>query len=155
MTLDLASPAFSADGDIPTVHTCDGAGTPPPLIWSGAPAGTKSFALIVDDPDAPDPKAPKRTFVHWVVWDIPPSVTKLPAEGARAGYREGKNDDKGRGYSGPCPPVGRHRYVFKLYALDTMLGDLGEPTKAELERAMQDHVLTRAELVGRYARASR
>jgi len=146
VTLKLSSPAFSDHADIPAAHTCDGAGTPPPLEWGGAPAGTRSFALIVDDPDAPDPKAPKRTFVHWVAYDMPASATSVDG-----GRREGVNDARHRGYSGPCPPVGKHRYFFKLYALDTELGDLGQPTKADLERAMNGHVLDKAELVGTYA----
>jgi Raf kinase inhibitor-like YbhB/YbcL family protein len=145
MPLKLRSPAFDKNAAIPQTHTCDGAGTPPPLEWTGAPDGTKSFALIVDDPDAPDPKAPKRTFVHWVAYDIPGSATSLDGK-----FREGMNDEHGRGYTGPCPPIGRHRYFFKLYALDTVLGDLGEPTKPDLEKAMRDHVLGNAELVGTY-----
>ena len=143
MTLQLSSPAFTDHGSIPRAHTCDGEGTPPPLEWHGAPPGTKSFALIVDDPDAPDPKAPKRTFVHWVAYDIPASAAHLDG-----GHREGVNDSRGRGYTGPCPPIGRHRYFFKLYALDSELGDLGKPAKADLERAMSGHVLEKAELVG-------
>jgi Raf kinase inhibitor-like YbhB/YbcL family protein len=153
MALTLASPAFATNGDIPKAHTCDGAGSAPRLEWSGAPVGTKSFALIVDDPDAPDPKAPKRTYVHWVAYDIPSSATHLVAEkGSPSGFREGVNDGKGRGYTGPCPPIGRHRYFFKLYALDVVLGDLGEPTKSDLETAMRGHVLEQAELVGTYER---
>jgi Raf kinase inhibitor-like YbhB/YbcL family protein len=149
MTLSLHSPAFPPNGEIPKEYTCDGKDLAPPLEWSGAPAGTKSFALIVDDPDAPDPKAPKTTWVHWVVYDIPASVTALPKA---AGTREGLNDWKRTGYGGPCPPIGRHRYFHKLYALDTTLGDLGRPTKGALERAMQGHILARAELVGTYQR---
>jgi Raf kinase inhibitor-like YbhB/YbcL family protein len=153
MTLTLASPAFSTNGEIPKAHTCDGVGTAPPLDWSGAPERTKSFALIVDDPDAPDPKAPKRTYVHWVAYDIPRSATRLAGgKATELGFREGVNDGRSRGYTGPCPPVGRHRYFFKLYALDVLLGDLGEPTKGDLERAMRDHVLEHAELVGTYER---
>jgi len=151
MTLKLTSPAFSPNGEIPKAHTCDGAGSAPPLEWSGVPEGAKSFALIVDDPDAPDPKAPKRTYVHWVAYDIPTSTTRLAAgQSTQARFREGINDDKGRGYTGPCPPIGRHRYFFKLYALDVLLGDLGQPTKSDLERAMRDHILEHAELVGTY-----
>ena len=146
MALKLTSPAFGNNGSIPSEHTCDGDSTPPPLEWSGAPEGTRSFALIVDDPDAPDPKAPKRTFVHWVAYDIPGPSTRLDG-----GHRDGVNDAHGRGYTGPCPPIGRHRYFFKLYALDRELGDLGRPSKAELERAMSGHVLEQAELVGTYA----
>jgi len=145
MALSITSPAFDANGAIPADHTCDGSESPPPLTWTGAPKETKAFALIVDDPDAPDPKAPKRTFVHWVAYDIPASATRMDDN-----HRAGLNDAKRRGYSGPCPPVGRHRYFFKLYALDTELGDLGEPTKADLERAMEGHILERAELIGTY-----
>jgi Raf kinase inhibitor-like YbhB/YbcL family protein len=149
MTLELTSPAFDKQGSIPVEHTCDGDSAPPPLKWSGAPEGTKSFALIVDDPDAPDPKAPKRTFVHWIAYDIPAA-----ASGVDGDHKEGMNDGGSRGYTGPCPPTGRHRYFFKLYALDTQLGDLGSPKKADLERAMQGHVLEHAELVGTYEHAT-
>ncbi len=155
MALKLTSPSFRHNSPIPEQHTCDGADTAPPLEWSGAPQGTKSFALIVDDPDAPDPKAPQRTYVHWVLYDIPASVNTILGAGAGIpeGAREGTNDWKRRGYGGPCPPVGRHRYFFKLYALDTKLGDKAALTKAELEKAMDGHVLERAELIGTYERA--
>ena len=149
MDFRLSSAAFDANGEIPVVHTCDGPGTPPPLSWAGAPPGTNAFALIVDDPDAPDPAAPKRTFVHWVVYGIAQSASTLNGDG----YREGVNDRGQRGYTGPCPPKGRHRYFFKLYALDRDLGDLGQPTKADLERAMSGHVLAQAELIGTYEHA--
>ena len=150
MSLELSSSAFGANGHIPAKHTCDGDDASPPLAWRGAPAGTMSFALIVDDPDAPDPKAPKRVFVHWVAWDIPASATGM--DGSK---REGTNDGGSRGYMGPCPPIGRHRYFFKLYALDTQLGDLGSATtKADLERAMKGHVLGQAELIGTYEHPS-
>jgi Raf kinase inhibitor-like YbhB/YbcL family protein len=114
--------------------------------------------LIVDDPDAPDPAAPKRVYVHWVLYDIPTSLTNIAEDGERdavkAGARGGKNDWSRTGYGGPCPPIGRHRYFFKLYALDTMLGDLGIPSKKELERAMRGHVLATAELMGTYQRGT-
>ena len=156
MTLTLTSPAFAANGSIPAIHTCEGRDQSPPLAWSGVPAGTKSLALIVDDPDAPDPKAPKTTWVHWVVYDIPPSATSLPAGasqgGLPAGTQQGRNDWKRAEFGGPCPPVGRHRYVHKLYALDTTL-DLRDPTKADLEKAMEGHVLARGELIGTYEKA--
>jgi Raf kinase inhibitor-like YbhB/YbcL family protein len=153
MTLELTSSAFVTSGAVPKEHTCDGRNTPPPLEWSGAPAGTASFALIVDDPDAPDPKAPKRTYVHWVAYDISKSMTRLGGGDVRPGdVREGLNDAKTRGYTGPCPPIGRHRYFFKLYALDVVLGDLGETTKSDLEQAMRGHVLEHAELIGTYQR---
>ncbi len=152
--MTLTSSRFAPNSEIPTPHTCEGKDLAPPLAWSGVPAGTKSLALIVDDPDAPDPKAPKMTWVHWVLYDIPPSATSLP-EGATkatlpAGTREGLNDWQRTGYGGPCPPIGRHRYFFKLYALDTTLGDLKTPTKAALEQAMAGHVLAKTELVGTY-----
>ena len=151
MSLKLSSTAFEANGAIPVVHTCDGPGTAPPLEWTGAPTATRAFALIADDPDAPDPAAPTRTFVHWVVYAISKSSTSLDQNG----FREGLNDRGQPGYTGPCPPKGRHRYVFKLYALDDELGDLGKPTKADLERAMTGHVLEKAELIGTYEHAHR
>lgn len=154
MTFTLTSPDFAARGEIPTVHTCEGEDRAPTLAWSGAPAGTKSLALIVDDPDAPDPAAPRVTWVHWVLYDIPPTATGLPAGATAAllppGTKSGLNDWKRTGYGGPCPPVGRHRYFFKLYALDVVLPDLGRPDKAGLERAMEGHVLAKTELVGTY-----
>jgi len=152
MTLKLTSAAFAHGGEIPRKHTCDGQDVSPPLAWTGVPPGAKSLVLIVDDPDAPDPAAPKMTWVHWVLYDLPPAATGL-AEGVRQlppGAREGLNDWKRTGYGGPCPPIGRHRYFHKLYALDAALGDLGRPTKAKLEAAMKGHVLAQAELVGSY-----
>jgi Raf kinase inhibitor-like YbhB/YbcL family protein len=147
----LTSDAFTDGGTIPKRFTCEGQDAAPPLAWTDPPPGTKSFALIVDDPDAPDPKAPKRTWVHWVLYDIPASTTGLPEGGAvPAGTRNGRNDWGRTGYGGPCPPIGRHRYFHKLYALDTVLGDLGEPTKAALERAMKGHALAEARIVGTY-----
>lgn len=155
MTITLTSPAFEANGPIPAAHTCDGRDLSPPLAWSGVPAGAKSLAIVLDDPDAPDPKAPKTTWVHWVIYNLPPGTTSL-TEGAGAslppGTLQGRNDWKATGYRGPCPPVGRHRYVHKLYALDTLLPDLHEPNKAELERAMEGHLLARGELIGMYER---
>jgi Raf kinase inhibitor-like YbhB/YbcL family protein len=146
-------------GEIPARYTCDGDDISPRLAWSGAPADTKSFALIVDDPDAPDPAAPKRTYVHWVLYDIPAGASGLP-EGATAsslprGTHEGKNDWGRTGYGGPCPPIGRHRYFFKLYALDVLLANLGPITKAELLKAMEGHVVGSAELIGTYARSAK
>ena len=154
MALALTSTAFTHNGPIPKLYTCQGRDISPALAWSGLPAGTKSLALIVDDPDAPDPAAPKMTWVHWVLYNLPPSAAGLPeaiAPGALPpGTREGKNDWKRTGYGGPCPPIGVHRYFHKLYALDVMLPDLKQPTKAELERAMQGHVLAKVELIGTY-----
>jgi len=153
MAFSITSPVFANNGSIPREYTCDDADVAPALVWSGVPQGTKSFALIVDDPDAPDPKAPKMTYVHWVLYDIPGTATGLPKGGVTpAGARDGVNDWKKTGYGGPCPPIGRHRYFFKLHALDTMLGDLRTPTKDQLIAAMKDHVLARAELVGTYER---
>jgi Raf kinase inhibitor-like YbhB/YbcL family protein len=154
MAFILTSAAFTPGGEIPREHTCQGKDISVPLAWSGLPPGTRSLALIVDDPDAPDPKAPKMTWVHWVLYDIPPSATELPTgvlgDRLPSGTREGLNDWQRTGYGGPCPPVGRHRYFHKLYALDTVLPDLGRPDKAALERAMKGHVLGHAELVGTY-----
>jgi len=151
--MNLSSRAFSEKGEIPSVYTCQGKDLSPPLSWSGVPEGTKSLALVLDDPDAPDPAAPKRTYVHWVLYDIPPKAAGLD-EGASArlpaGIREGTNDWNRPGYGGPCPPIGRHRYVHKLYALDVVLGDRGALRKADLEKAMEGHVLAKAELVGTY-----
>ena len=151
MALSLTSPHFSHNSPIPQLHTCDDADTAPTLEWSSAPSGTKSYVLIVDDPDAPDPKAPKMTYVHWVLYDIPASVKGIPKGGKTpAGARDGKNDWKKTGYGGPCPPIGRHRYFSKLYALDAQLGDLKTPTKADLLKKMEGHILGQAELVGTY-----
>ena len=151
MPLTITSPAFGQMETIPVQYTCDGDDLAPPLEWSGAPAGTRSFVLIVDDPDAPDPAKPERTYVHWVLHDIPPSATGLPEGGALpGGTRVGTNDWHRTGWGGPCPPIGRHRYFFKLSALDAVLGDLGTPTKAKVEAAMRGHVLEQAELVGTY-----
>jgi Raf kinase inhibitor-like YbhB/YbcL family protein len=154
MSLTITSTAFAQDGAIPARYTCQGDDVSPPLAWSGAPPGTRSFALIVDDPDAPDPAAPKMTWVHWVLYDMPATCGGLPeaidATALPAGTREGVNDWKRTGYGGPCPPIGRHRYYHKLYALDTLLPDLGRPDKAALEKAMNGHVLAQAVLMGTY-----
>jgi Raf kinase inhibitor-like YbhB/YbcL family protein len=153
MTLTLTSPAFAAGGNIPSKYTCEGDDISPPFAITGVPQGTKSFALIVDDPDAPDPAAPKRVWVHWVLHNLPADSTGLPenahASGLPRGTVVGINDKREAGYHGPCPPIGRHRYVHKLYALDTTL-----PAKAlskhELEAAMRGHILAKAELIGTY-----
>ncbi|MGH8274503.1 MAG: YbhB/YbcL family Raf kinase inhibitor-like protein [Gammaproteobacteria bacterium] len=153
MTLRLTSPAYTNGGTIPARFTCTGAGISPPLAWSGAPRGTKSFALIVDDPDAPDPKAPKVTWVHWVLYDIPANVHHLAAGATNSppkGARGGKNSWHKSGYGAFCPPIGRHRYVHKLYALDTVLPNLHTPTKEALLTAMHGHVLARAKLIATY-----
>jgi Raf kinase inhibitor-like YbhB/YbcL family protein len=152
--LRLESPAFTGGGEIPRKHTCLGDDVSPALEWSGAPAGTKSFALIVDDPDAPDPAAPKMTWVHWVLYNLPADTRSLPERALKAslpaGALPGLNDWKKPAWGGPCPPIGRHRYFFKLYALDTRLADLHQPTKARLLETMQGHVLATAELVGTF-----
>ena len=156
MVMTITAASFPPHGEIPKQHTCEGEDRAPALSWSGLPERTKSLALIVDDPDAPDPRAPKLTWVHWVVYDLPPSASGLPEGGALpSGARDGLNDWKRPGYGGPCPPIGRHRYFHKLYALDTVLPDLGKPTKAQLEQAMKGHVLEVAELVGTYQKTSR
>jgi Raf kinase inhibitor-like YbhB/YbcL family protein len=154
MTFSLTSSAFAEGDEIPTRYTCEGQDVSPPLAWSDPPSGTRSLALIVDDPDAPDPKAPKMTWVHWVLCNLPPTARRLPEavkpNALPAATHEGLNDWKRTGYGGPCPPIGRHRYFHKLYALDTVLPDLGRPTKTQLEKSMQGHVLAQAELVGTY-----
>lgn len=154
--MKLTSPDFENQGDIPKRHTCDGEDLSPALAWSEMPEGTKSFALIVDDPDAPDPTAPKMTWVHWVLYNIASAANSL-AQGVKekdlpSGTLQGLNDWKKTGYGGPCPPIGKHRYYHKLYALDCVLPDLGRPTKAKLEKAMEGHVLSKAEWVGLYQR---
>jgi Raf kinase inhibitor-like YbhB/YbcL family protein len=154
MALQLTSSAFKEGGHIPSKYTCEGKDVSPPLAWSGAPSGTKSLVLIVDDPDAPDPAAPRMTWVHWVLYDLPPSATSL-AEGGTLprGAKSGLNDWNRPGYGGPCPPIGRHRYVHKLYALDTELAGLRLPTKSEVEAAMKGHILAEARLTGTYQKA--
>ncbi len=154
--MELRSPSFVHQDAIPKAFTCDSENHSPPLTWTDIPAGTKSLAVIVDDPDAPDPKAPKRVYVHWVLYNIPPTAEGLaealsPAN-LPAGTLEGLNDWGRTGYGGPCPPIGRHRYFHKLYALDRVLRDLGRPTKAQLLAAMAGHVLAEAQLVGTYQR---
>ena len=153
--MKLTSAAFATNSEIPKLYTCQGKDVSPPLSWSGVPSNAKSLALIVDDPDAPDPAAPKRVWVHWVLYNIPISTSGV-GEAARklpAGTRDGTNDWGRTGYGGPCPPIGRHRYFFKLYALDRELPDLGNPNKAALEKAMQDHIVAQAELIGTYQKS--
>lgn len=150
--MDLSSSAFAPQGEIPSQYTCEGQDIAPPLRWTGVPDRTASLVLIVDDPDAPDPAAPQRTWVHWVLYDIPATASGLP-EGGRplpAGTHEGLNDWNQPGWGGPCPPIGRHRYFFKLYALDQALPALARPTKGAVEQAMRGHVIGQAELVGTY-----
>ncbi len=154
MSLTLTSTSFQHEGMIPQRHTCEGEDISPQLAWTGLPANTQSLVLIVDDPDAPDPQAPKMTWVHWVIYNLPASAAQLPegvaAADLPAGTLQGLNNWMRTGYGGPCPPIGRHRYFHKLFALDTRLADLKNPDKAALEKAMQGHVLAHAELMGLY-----
>lgn len=146
MTFALTSSAFTEGSPIPREHTCDGKDAAPPLAWSGAPAGVKTFALIADDPDAP-----AGVWVHWVLFNLPGTAAALPESLAQA--EQGRTDFKRIGYGGPCPPLGKpHRYVFKLYALDAALALKAGATKADVERAMQGHILGTAQLIGVYAR---
>jgi len=158
MPFAIESPAFPPNGPIPAAYTCEGRDVSPPLRWHDVPAGAKSLVLIVDDPDAPDPAAPRMTWVHWVLANLPADSSGL-AEGVPAarlppGTVQGTNDWRRTGYGGPCPPIGRHRYYYKLYALDTHLSGLSKPTKTQVESAMQGHVLAHAELVGTYRKAT-
>ena len=156
MTIQFTSPAFSHEGAIPSRHTCDGEDVSPALAWEDLPTGTGSLALIVDDPDAPDPEAPKMTWVHWVLYNLAPDSTGLAENIAPGdlppGTLEGTTDYHRTGWDGPCPPIGRHRYFFHLFALDAVLPDLGAPTSAALRDAMHDHILEHAELIGTYQR---
>ena len=147
----LSSPAFAAQREIPGKYTCEGPDVSPPLTWDGVPEDAQSLVLIMEDPDAPDPAAPLRTFVHWLLLDLSPSLRGLREDLRELppGALEGLNDQQRTGYTGPCPARGRHRYFFKLFALDTKL-KLIKPQRAQLEEAMQGHVLARAELMGTY-----
>ncbi|HHP7244456.1 MAG TPA: YbhB/YbcL family Raf kinase inhibitor-like protein [Elainellaceae cyanobacterium] len=149
--MNLESAAFSQDGMIPSKYTCDGQDLSPPLSWGTPPDGTESLALIADDPDAPS-----GTFVHWVLYNMPPDVQQLP-EGATdsigsMGGVQGKSDFGKQGYGGPCPPGGTHRYFFKLYALDTMLDLEPGATKADVVKAMDSYIVANGELMARYSR---
>jgi Raf kinase inhibitor-like YbhB/YbcL family protein len=159
MDITLTSPSFAHMGTIPAKHTCEGADLSPALGWTNVPKEAKSLVLIVDDPDAPDPKAPRMTWVHWILYNIPPDSSGLPeavtAKDLPQGTLEGMSDFKRTGYGGPCPPIGRHRYFFKLYALDTLLPDLKAPKKADLLGAMEGHILTRHELIGTYEKGKK
>lgn len=157
MPLTLKSNAFVNGHAVPSKYTCEGDDLSPPLKWESVPEQTRSLVLIVDDPDAPDPKAPKMTWVHWILFNIPPDVTGLP-EGVISGrlppgIEEGLNDWKRTGYGGPCPPIGRHRYFHKLYALDTVLKGMRKPTKSQIEAAMKGHIIAKTELVGTYEKS--
>jgi len=148
-SFQIESPAFQNRADIPREYTCEGENIPPPLQWKNPPAGTQSFVLIVDDPDAPDPKAPQRTWVHWLVYNIPAKSRGLDQK-IPPTARMGVNDFKKTAWGSPCPPRGKHRYFYKLYALDTVLEFSQEPNKTELEAAMKGHVLEQTHLIGLY-----
>jgi Raf kinase inhibitor-like YbhB/YbcL family protein len=154
MTFLLHSAVFLPNEPIPSRYTCEGDDLSPPLAWMDPPSGVSSFVLIVDDPDAPDPAAPKRTWVHWVLYNIPATARGLKEAvkdaGLPTGTRQGLNDWNRSGYGGPCPPMGRHRYFFRLFALDRDLPDLGVVNRRDLERAMEGHVLGEAVLMGTY-----
>jgi Raf kinase inhibitor-like YbhB/YbcL family protein len=156
VSLSISSAALADGQPIHKRYTCDGANVSPPLEWSGVPSNAQSLALIVEDPDAPDPKAPKTTWIHWILYNIPPSVHELREDVARyglpAGVLEGVNDWTRTGYGGPCPPVGSHRYFHRLYALSALLPDLHGPRKSTLLQAMRGKVLAEAALMGVYAR---
>jgi Raf kinase inhibitor-like YbhB/YbcL family protein len=156
MPMTLMSSAFAHQNQLPKRFTCDGPDVSPALSWSNIPQNTKSLVLIVDDPDVPIPALPIKTWVHWLLYNIPPTVSELPEnimqKDLPTGTLQGKNDWKQTSYRGPCPPIGRHRYFFKLYALDIELPDLNLPNKARLEKAMAGHIIAYAELIGTYKR---
>ena len=158
MALTLRSGAYANGDSIPARYTCEGKDISPPLEWSGIPEGTRSLVLLIDDPDAPDPRAPRMIWVHWVVFNIPPEATGLIEDASRGGLPQGTvqgvNDWNKTGYGGPCPPVGRHRYVHRLYALDTLLEGLKNPVKADIETAMQGHVLEETKLVATFQKTA-
>ena len=157
--MQLSSSAFTQGGSIPPTFTCEGSDTSPQLSWSGTPAAAKSLALIVDDPDAPDPAKPQRVYVHWVVYNLPPETSSLAENASKggmpAGSIQGKNDWGKQEYGGPCPPIGRHRYFFKLYALDSAVSIGDAADKKTLEAAMHGHILAQAEIMGTYQKNSK
>jgi Raf kinase inhibitor-like YbhB/YbcL family protein len=157
--LTIRSSAFKEGGEIPRKYTCEGDDVSPPLEFQGVPQGAKSLALVAHDPDAPDPAAPRMDYVHWVLYDLPPDTKGLPERVPESalpkGTLSGLNDWKKTGYGGPCPPTGRHRYYFVLYALDTVLPDLGKPTRQALERAVAGHLLAKAETMGTYQKGQK
>jgi Raf kinase inhibitor-like YbhB/YbcL family protein len=151
----LKTSAFQPEGNIPSRFTCEGQNISPEISWTDAPQGTKSFALVMHDPDAPR----RGGYTHWVVFNIPASVKQIPENAPKqaelpAGGIQGKNDDGGAGYTGPCPPSGTHRYYFRLYALDKKLDLKDGVTKDELEKALKGHVLGEAEFMGKYKRGA-
>ncbi|OGI21507.1 MAG: hypothetical protein A2808_00500 [Candidatus Moranbacteria bacterium RIFCSPHIGHO2_01_FULL_55_24] len=145
--MNLTSPAFKHNGPIPAHYTCDGKNANPPLAWSGAPKETESFALIMDDPDAP-----RGTWVHWVLWNIDPSITSIAEHSVPTGAVQGMTSFGRSAYGGPCPPDREHRYFFKLYALDTLVSLPSSATKEKVERMMEGHILAQTELIGLYDR---
>ncbi len=152
MDIKIKSPAFVPGGKIPGKYTCDGMDISPPLAWTSGPEGTKTFALICDDPDAP-----MGTWVHWVLFNLPADIIELrenvpPERELESGAKQGMNDFRKIGYGGPCPPGGTHRYYFKLYALDSEINLEAGATKSELLKAMEGHILAEGQLMGRYER---
>lgn len=146
--MQITSPVFTHNTALPDLYTCNGDDINPALDISGVPVGTRSLVLIVDDPDAPDPAAPSVVWEHWIVWNIDPGTSAIAAGSIPAGAVQGTNSWGRTEYGGPCPPIGTHRYFFKLYALDTDLALGTTSIKADVEAAMQGHVLARAELIG-------
>lgn len=150
----ITSTAFGDQEEIPAKHTCEDKDISPALEWASVPEGTQSLALIVDDPDAPDPNAPKMVWVHWVLFNLPPDSQALPegvsSDALPEGTREGLNDWKETGWRGPCPPVGKHRYFFRLYALDCRLDEQRQVDRARLDQMMQGHILGEAVVMGTY-----
>lgn len=152
-SMEISSPTFKNNSEIPIEYTCESENISPPLLWSKLPEKTKSLALIVDDPDAPS-----KTFAHWVIYNIPPTEKKLkknfPTKASFLSNEtlQGRNDMKSIGYSGPCPPSGAHHYFFKLYALDSMLNTKSGLSKKELLKAMDGHILAKAQLIGIYSK---
>lgn len=159
MTMTISSPEFSPGEEIPRVATCEGTDRSPALRFAGVPDAAQSLVLLIDDPDAPDPAAPRTTWAHWLLYNLQPTTTELAAGVAPSalppGAREGKNDWKQTGYRGPCPPVGRHRYFHRLFALDRMLPDLRQPDRPGLLAAIEKHIIARAELIGTYQKQRR
>jgi len=157
--LNLSSSAFAASTPILPKYTCEGANVSPPLAWSGAPSTAKSFALIVEDPDAPDPAKPTRVVTHWVAYNIPRTAPGLSENASKKGMppgsAQGLNEGNKPAYMGPCPPIGSHRYFFKLYALDTVLTGLKNPKKADLQQAMQTHLVDSTQLIGTYQKTKK
>lgn len=152
MSLTLTSPSFTHQKEMPAKYTCQGENVSPALSWQNVPAGTRSLVLIIDDPDAPDPEAPKMTWDHWIIYNISPESKGIPENTSQAslGALAGLNSWNKTAYGGPCPPIGKHRYFHKLYALDIKFEDLKNPTKDKLLYKMKGHILAQAELIGLY-----